>query len=80
MLPRREEVLTLIRTLPRVAPVAHDEAMTLVAEHRLWGAGWGGSTSTFSPRRLLLARASGRSIAGCGKWLTISEWPGNLHR
>lgn len=41
MLPRREEVLTLIRTLPRVAPVAHDEAMTLVAEHRLWGRGLG---------------------------------------
>jgi hypothetical protein len=40
-LPRRDEVLTLLRTLPRIAPVAHDEAMTLVAERRLLGRGLG---------------------------------------
>lgn len=40
-LPRREEVLALMRTLPRIAAVAHDEAMALVAERRLWGRGLG---------------------------------------
>ena len=41
-LPRRDEVLTLMRTLPRIAAVSHDEAMALVAERRLWarGLGW----------------------------------------
>ncbi len=40
-LSRRDEVLELMQTLPRVAPVAHDEAMALVAERRLWGRGMG---------------------------------------
>src|SRR5262245_37607583 len=40
-LPRREEVLALRRTLPRIAAVAHEEAMALVAERRLWGRGLG---------------------------------------
>jgi predicted nucleic acid-binding protein len=41
-LPRREEVLTLMQTLPRLAAVTHDEAMALVGERRLWarGLGW----------------------------------------
>jgi predicted nucleic acid-binding protein len=41
-LPRRDEVLTLMQTLPRVAAVSHDEAMALVTERRLWarGLGW----------------------------------------
>ena len=41
MLPRRDEVLALLARLPRVAPVAHVEAMTLVSERRLWGRGLG---------------------------------------
>jgi len=41
VLPRRDEVLTLMRTLPRISPVAYDEAMALVAERRLWGHGLG---------------------------------------
>jgi predicted nucleic acid-binding protein len=41
MLPRRNEVLLLLRMLPRIASVAHDEAMTLIAERRLWGRGLG---------------------------------------
>ena len=40
-LPRRDEVLLLLRMLPRIAPVAPDEAMTLIAERRLWGRGLG---------------------------------------
>ena len=36
-LPRRDEVLTLIQTLPRIAAVSHQEAMALVTERRLWG-------------------------------------------
>jgi len=40
-LPRRDEVLALMRALPRISPVAHDEAMTLVAQRRLWGRGLG---------------------------------------
>ena len=40
-LPRRDEVLTLMQTLPRIVPVAHDEAMALVTERRLWGRGLG---------------------------------------
>lgn len=40
-LPRREEVLTLVQTLPRIPAVVHDEAMTLIAERRLWGTGLG---------------------------------------
>jgi hypothetical protein len=40
-LPRRDEVLTLMQTLPRIVPVAHDEAMALVTECRLWGRGLG---------------------------------------
>ena len=40
-LPRRDEVLTLMRMLPRISAVAHDEAMVLVAERRLWGRGLG---------------------------------------
>lgn len=40
-LPRREEVLLLIQTLPRIAAVSNDEAMALVAERRLWGRGLG---------------------------------------
>jgi hypothetical protein len=41
-LPRRNEVLTLMQTLPRIVTVSHDEAMALVAERRLWarGLGW----------------------------------------
>jgi hypothetical protein len=41
-LPRRNEVLTLMQTLPRIGAVSHDEAMTLVAERRLRarGLGW----------------------------------------
>jgi predicted nucleic acid-binding protein len=41
-LPRRDEVLALIRTLPRVPVAVHEETMTLVAERRLWsrGLGW----------------------------------------
>lgn len=39
--PRREEVLALMRTLPRIATVARDEAMALLAERRLWGRGLG---------------------------------------
>src|SRR5258705_5848338 len=38
---RRHEVLTLMRALPRISPVTHDEAMALVAERRLWGRGLG---------------------------------------
>ena len=41
MLPGRDEVLLLLQMLPRIAPVAHDEAMTLIAERRLWGRGLG---------------------------------------
>jgi predicted nucleic acid-binding protein len=41
MLPRRDEILLLLQMLPRVAPVAHHEAMTLIAERRLWGRGLG---------------------------------------
>jgi predicted nucleic acid-binding protein len=40
-LSRRDEVLDLMQTLPRIAPVAHDEAMALVTERRLWGRGMG---------------------------------------
>ena len=40
-LPRRDEVLTLMRALPRISPVTHDEALALVAERRLWGRGLG---------------------------------------
>jgi len=40
-LPRRDEVLALMATLPRLAPVAHSEAMALVADRRLWGRGLG---------------------------------------
>jgi predicted nucleic acid-binding protein len=40
-LSRREEILDLMQTLPRIAPVAHGEAMALVAERRLWGRGIG---------------------------------------
>lgn len=40
-LPRRDEVLTLMQALPRVAAVTHAEAMALVAERRLWGRGVG---------------------------------------
>ena len=40
-LPRRNEVLTLIETLPRIGPVTHGEAMALVSERRLWGRGLG---------------------------------------
>lgn len=38
-LPRRDVVLALIQALPRIPGVAHDEAMALVAERRLWGKG-----------------------------------------
>jgi predicted nucleic acid-binding protein len=41
ILPRRDEVLLLIRTLPRLAVVSHDEAMALVTERRIWGRGLG---------------------------------------
>jgi predicted nucleic acid-binding protein len=40
-LPHREEVLVLMRTLPRIAAVTQDETMALVAERRLWGRGLG---------------------------------------
>ena len=40
-LPRRDDVLTLMRALPRVPPVTHAEAMALVAERRLSGRGLG---------------------------------------
>jgi predicted nucleic acid-binding protein len=40
-LPRRDEVLALMRSLPRLPPVTHDEAMALVAARRLWGRGLG---------------------------------------
>ena len=40
-LPRRDEVMALMGTLPRIAAVAHHEAMALVAERRLWGRGLG---------------------------------------
>src|SRR5213075_1323090 len=40
-LPRRGEVLSLMHTLPRLAPVAHREAMALVEDSRLWGRGLG---------------------------------------
>lgn len=40
-LPRRDDVLTLMRALPRLAAVTHAEAMALVAERRLWGRGLG---------------------------------------
>lgn len=40
-LPGRDEVLTLMQTLPRIAPVSHEEAMALVGERRLWGRGLG---------------------------------------
>jgi predicted nucleic acid-binding protein len=40
-LPRRGEVLALMRMLPRVAPVTPDEAMTFIDERRLWGRGLG---------------------------------------
>ena len=40
-LPRRDEVLTLMRALPRLVTVSHDEAMALVTERRLWGRGLG---------------------------------------
>lgn len=40
-LPRRDDVLTLMHALPRIAPVTHGETMALVAERRLWGRGLG---------------------------------------
>ena len=40
-LPRRDDVLTLMRALPRIAAVTHAEAMALVAERQLWGRGLG---------------------------------------
>jgi predicted nucleic acid-binding protein len=40
-LPRRDEVLTLMRALPRISPVTQDEALALVAARRLWGRGLG---------------------------------------
>jgi predicted nucleic acid-binding protein len=40
-LPRRDEVLTLVQTLPRIPAVVHDEAMAFIAERRLWGRGLG---------------------------------------
>ena len=40
-LRRRDDVLTLMRTLPRIAAVTHTEAMTLLEERRLWGRGLG---------------------------------------
>src|SRR2546422_9627844 len=41
ILPRRNDVLTLMQTLPRIPAVTHREAMALVAERRLWGRGLG---------------------------------------
>jgi predicted nucleic acid-binding protein len=40
-LPRRDVVLALIETLPRIASVAHDETMTFLTGRRLWGRGLG---------------------------------------
>jgi predicted nucleic acid-binding protein len=40
-LPRRDEVLPLMRMLPRIAPVTRDEAMALIEGRRLWGRGLG---------------------------------------
>ena len=40
-LPRRDDVLRLMRALPRIAAVTHAEAMALVTERRLWGRGLG---------------------------------------
>lgn len=40
-LPRRDTVLTLMQTLPRIAPVPHGETMALVVERRLSGRGLG---------------------------------------
>jgi predicted nucleic acid-binding protein len=41
MLPRREDVLTLMQALPRLTPVPHGEVMSLVSERQLWGRGLG---------------------------------------
>ena len=41
MLPRRDEILILMQTLPRLAAVSHREAMAFVTERRLWGRGLG---------------------------------------
>lgn len=59
MLPRRDEVLPLMQTLPRIASVAHGEAMTLIAERRLWGRGLG-----WVDVNLLAASL----VAGVGLW------------
>jgi predicted nucleic acid-binding protein len=40
-LPRRDDVLTLMQTLPRIAPVPRGEVMALVSERQLWGRGLG---------------------------------------
>jgi predicted nucleic acid-binding protein len=41
-LPRRDDVLTLLQALPRIASVPHGEVMALVSECGLWrrGLGW----------------------------------------
>jgi hypothetical protein len=57
-LPHRDEVLALIETLPRVAPVARAEALALVAERRLWGRGLG----WVDVNLLAAARAAGRRL------------------
>ncbi len=40
-LPRRDDVLVFMQTLPRIAPVPHGDVMALVSERGLWGRGLG---------------------------------------
>jgi predicted nucleic acid-binding protein len=63
-LPRRADVLALVQTLPRIAPVTQREAMALVEERRLWGRGLGWIDVN------LLAAAV---LAGTRLW-TLDRW------
>src|SRR5258705_9178777 len=67
---RRDEVLTLMRALPRISPVTHDEAMALVAERRLWGRGLG-----WVDVGLLAATL----VAGGRLWTMDRRLPGGAH-
>jgi predicted nucleic acid-binding protein len=40
-LHRRDDVLTLMQALPRLAPVPHGDVLALVSDRQLWGRGLG---------------------------------------
>jgi predicted nucleic acid-binding protein len=70
-LARRETVLTLLESLRRFPALSHDEVMTLVNAHRLWGRGISvvdahllGSTALVGGARLWTRDK--RLMAACG--------------